>query len=110
MRLQQYISEKKKKIEIWQNYEGKWLAAYEDDMDKLDTPDEKILAKGKSRREVGLKVAKLKEDIDEAKIKDKDKYGTKYCKKHKQEYYDYLHQCPICAGEKMKLHKPKKRK
>jgi len=44
------------------------------------------------------------------KKKDIDTKKTKYCKKHKLKYYDYLKQCPICAGEKMKPHKPKKSK
>jgi len=25
----------------------------------------------------------------------------KYCKKHDQEYMDFLRRCPICAGEEM---------
>ena len=32
------------------------------------------------------------------------KTDTKYCKKHNFEYYDYLHDCPICVGETMKPH------
>lgn len=45
---------------------------------------------------------KFKKYIKEAKKKDKDTKKTKYCKKHKLEYNAYLHECPICAGEKMK--------
>jgi hypothetical protein len=29
------------------------------------------------------------------------KYQEQYCKKHNQHYADFLHECPICAGEKM---------
>ena len=53
---------------------------------------------------------KFRQYLNEIKKKDIDTKKTKYCKKHKLEYYAYLKQCPICAGEKMKLHKPKKRK
>jgi hypothetical protein len=35
------------------------------------------------------------------KMKNKPKYTQQYCKKHNQEYADYLHQCPICRGEKL---------
>ena len=28
----------------------------------------------------------------------------KYCQKHNQEYYNYLHDCPICVGETIKPH------
>ena len=50
---------------------------------------------------------KLEKYLNEKK-KDIDTKKMKYCKKHKQKYYAYLHECPICAGEKMKAtHKPK---
>ena len=28
-------------------------------------------------------------------------YTQQYCEKHKQYYADFLHECPICRGEKM---------
>ena len=53
---------------------------------------------------------KFKDYLKEKK-KDIDTKKMKYCKKHKLKYYAYLHECPICAGEKMKAtHKPKKGK
>ena len=28
-------------------------------------------------------------------------YQEQYCEKHNQHYGEHLHQCPICAGEKL---------
>ena len=53
---------------------------------------------------------KFRQYLNEIKKKDIDTKKTKYCKKHKLEYYAYLKQCPICAGEKIKPHKPKRKK
>jgi hypothetical protein len=37
-------------------------------------------------------------------------YNQQYCKKHKQYYADFLHQCPICRGEPMTVpSRPKKK-
>lgn len=30
------------------------------------------------------------------------KTETKYCEKHRLEYYSFLNECPVCVGEKMK--------
>lgn len=34
-------------------------------------------------------------------MKEKPKYNQQYCEEHKQGYADYLHECPICRGEKL---------
>lgn len=30
-------------------------------------------------------------------------YNQQYCEKHKQQYADFLKQCPICAGEELAI-------
>ena len=37
----------------------------------------------------------------------KKEQETNYCEKHKQEYYAYLNECPVCVGEKIIITKPK---
>lgn len=37
----------------------------------------------------------------------KELYREQYCEKHKQYYADFLHECPICRGEKMILKEEK---
>lgn len=32
----------------------------------------------------------------------KPDYSEKHCQKHNQDYADFLTECPVCAGEKMK--------
>jgi hypothetical protein len=51
------------------------------------------------KQEKSSKKLKSKKDIET--MAKKTLYREQYCKKHKQYYASYLHECPTCGGEKI---------